>query len=614
MTQVFRVRPFVPAQSRWFAVSACLAVLLVSPPPTGAQDTYDVLPATDAADAGADMDWSDAIPAHVAIVDGPVQLERDGRIETAEENTPLLAGDRLRTDRGRVEIQFADGSVLDLDQASTVDLLSDAMIRLTSGRLRLSIARQAGALDYRVDATGSTVWIRASGEYDIALSDSRGVDPELRVIVRRGAAELSSQYGRTLIRTGFESRTTARTEPSLPSAASVASWDMFDRWADTLADERLGSQSARYLPEDLRFYGGAFDREGSWQYQPSYGYVWYPRVGLDWQPYYDGRWSYVGAFGWTWIGAGRSAWPTHHYGRWGNASGRWFWIPGRQWAPAWVSWASAPGYVGWCPLGFDNRPVIAITNISMYDSWSRRGWTILPSRSFTPGIAVSRYAAGPRTWTITPGSRFAPRAGGPDRPFSVRGDVAPLRGPGMSGRQAAVPRPSRTGSPTRSEIVPAYGPSPEGRSSMPRSAASGRVLPTGRTSEESSPYTPRTARPRAAPTDPVGSPRSGASPNGRDTPATPSQPLPNPAYPRASGRRAPDAPSTSPDRPAMRSLPATRSAPPPSPSPRSAPSQPSRVGPGGPGGSSRPGAQRGQSQRSGPSGGGESSRARARPR
>ena len=56
--------------------------------------------------------------------------------------------------------------------------------------------------------------------------------------------------------------------------------------------------------------------------------------------------------------ATRGAGPTHHYGRWGlSAAGAWFWIPSAGWGAAWVNWAVAPGYVGWCPLGWNNRPV-----------------------------------------------------------------------------------------------------------------------------------------------------------------------------------------------------------------------------------------------------------------
>jgi hypothetical protein len=45
------------------------------------------------------------------------------------------------------------------------------------------------------------------------------------------------------------------------------------------------------------------------------------------------------------------AWATYHYGRW-NFTDRygWYWVPQTHWAPAWVSWHSGGGYIGWAPL------------------------------------------------------------------------------------------------------------------------------------------------------------------------------------------------------------------------------------------------------------------------
>ena len=55
-------------------------------------------------------------PAHVSVVDGTALLERDGRTDTEVLSMPLLAGDRVRTEAGRVEILFNDGSALHLDE------------------------------------------------------------------------------------------------------------------------------------------------------------------------------------------------------------------------------------------------------------------------------------------------------------------------------------------------------------------------------------------------------------------------------------------------------------------------------------------------------------------
>jgi hypothetical protein len=360
-----------------------------------------------------------------------------------------------------------------------------------------------------VDSAGTTIWIRASGEYRVTVVDSRAVDPEVRLTVLRGMAELTSPFGRTLVRAGSESRTTARTEPSLPYVVTAASWDDFDRWVDAERDYRLGARSAQYLPAELRYYGGTFDRYGAWEYDRGYGYVWYPRVAVDWQPYYNGHWSFVGAFGWTWIGAGRWTWPTHHYGRWGYTTGRWFWIPNRHWAPAWVSWATAPGYVSWCPLGFDNRPVISITQITHFDSY-RRGWTVVPARNFGHRVAVPRYANALRSAPLTAGARFASRADAPVRPAVIRTDAQPLRGPTAPARSVAVPR--STARSVETDVAPVR-PVIGSRSAAPaRTNDSATRSATAASLDQQQPGNSRVARPRVDDQerrDPSSSPRVG---------------------------------------------------------------------------------------------------------
>ena len=159
------------------------------------------------------------------------------------------------------------------------------------------------------------------------------------------------------------------------------------------------SASATYLPADSQSYAADFDQNGTWQYNASYGNVWYPTVAADWRPYYYGYWSSVPSYGWTWIGYNRWAWPTHHYGRWGYASNRWFWIPGRAYSSAWVSWGTAPGYVSWCPLGFDSRPVVGLS-VGYSHGWN--AWTIVPRDHFGwRGYPAHRYAVEPHRIAAT---------------------------------------------------------------------------------------------------------------------------------------------------------------------------------------------------------------------
>ncbi len=375
------------------------------------------------------VDWSDEVPAHIAVVDGSVWLERDGHRDAADENVPLLAGDRLVTDRGRSEILFSDGSALDVDEQTSVDLLSGGLLRLQHGRLRLTLVRTTSApVDFRVDAAGTTTVFRTAGEYRVTTDGLRDADARVTVAVVRGNAEIGSPYGRTLVRPGYEAAASASAAPSAPYVTSVAAWDEFDRWADNLWQDRVGVQSARYLPDEVRPYGGVFDRYGTWEMDASYGYVWYPRVDVAWRPYYTGAWSYVGPFGWFWVGTDRWSWPTHHYGRWGYRDSRWYWIPDRRWAPAWVSWAYSPGYLSWCPLGYNNRPLISIS--LGYSSW--HAWTVVP----VTRVIDTRIVVNGRSRTTFPSSaRFVERRGAPIRPaVNVRTDREPLRAPSYTSR------------------------------------------------------------------------------------------------------------------------------------------------------------------------------------
>ncbi len=204
----------------------------------------------------------------------------------------------------------------------------------------------------------------------------------------RGAADLVNEDGRTSLGAGERAFARAGAGPSASYVFNSASWDAFDRWSEGRRDSRLGV-STEYLPDTVQSYATTFNEYGSWQNEPTYGQVWYPRVRAGWRPYYYGRWTTLRPWGWTWIGSDPWAWPTHHYGRWGFSAGAWFWIPGRTWGPAWVSWAYAPGYVSWCPLGWNNRPVFGFSSVNVYrghryDPWN--AWTVVPHRGFGRGL------------------------------------------------------------------------------------------------------------------------------------------------------------------------------------------------------------------------------------
>lgn len=127
---------------------------------------------------------------------------------------------------------------------------------------------------------------------------------------------------------------------------------------------------------------------GQWVYDPQYGNVWVPNEDGDFRPYGSrGRWVMTD-YGNTWVSDDPWGWAVYHYGRWTyNPYYGWIWVPGYEWAPAWVSWRYGGGYCGWAPLG----PGVTV-GMSYYapDNW----WVFVgPQYMYEPNCI--RYWSGP---------------------------------------------------------------------------------------------------------------------------------------------------------------------------------------------------------------------------
>jgi probable HAF family extracellular repeat protein len=123
------------------------------------------------------------------------------------------------------------------------------------------------------------------------------------------------------------------------------------------------------------FYTRLSSDEGSWVEAGNYGYCFRPRVSGDWRPYRDGHWVWTD-HGWYWNSNERFGWATYHYGRWVNLGGTgWCWVPGNQWAPAWVSWRESDENIGWAPL----PPAADVSEHQSISSWSDSYYDIGPA-------------------------------------------------------------------------------------------------------------------------------------------------------------------------------------------------------------------------------------------
>jgi hypothetical protein len=311
---------------------------------------------------------------------------------------------------------------------------------------------------------------------------------------------------------------------------------------------------------------------GDWVSVPSYGQVWRPSgVPAGWRPYYYGRWEWTSE-GWLWVSDEPFGWATYHYGRWAyDPSYGWVWVPGYQWAPAWVTWRYSPDYVGWAPLapGFS----VYVSAFPVVHSW----WTFVPCGSFA-GVPVYRHAYAPahvpRIWAATRPAppravafgHTAPAWGGPARGFLETRTGRPI----PTVRPQPVSSPGAARLPARAGVVPIYRPEARPAAGWGRApAAAARPAP----GPESRLWAPRPGSPEPRPSPAWGAPRPAPAP--RQAPPPRAQ-APSP------GRAPPSAP-------------APRYGPAPAPAPRQAPpAAPYRGPPGGGGhGAPAPGGGRG---------------------
>ena len=335
---------------------------------------------------------------------------------------------------------------------------------------------------------------------------------------------------------------------------------------------------------------GYLSSYGVWTNTARFGNVWVPHANrtAGWRPYFYGQWDYTD-YGWTW--ASDEAWGSgpYHYGRWAwDNVHRWVWIPGNVWGPAWVTWRSGGGCVGWAPLG----PAGVVFNhfaywtfVSQQHIYRRSVRTVIIPHTRVSGVygqtvrightgrirghggRVVTYNAGPRrstvqTWTRSPvtttqvGSvrgasprRRGPAAGAyrpaPGRQPTARPTYRPAVRPGYqpttrpTGRPAYRPAPSPAYRPApRPGSRPAYRPAPsQAYRPAPRAPTQYRPAPSA-TRPAYRPAPGRAAPSRAAP---------GRAAPGRVAPGYSRRANPYGSAPRAS---APSRPAT---RPAARS-------------------------------------------------------------
>ena len=125
-----------------------------------------------------------------------------------------------------------------------------------------------------------------------------------------------------------------------------------------LTNGQVNVESDKVGVESDDFYTSeSLNANGHWVKLDKWGNCWQPtKVPTGWCPYTNGNWRECDDCGWTFVSEEPWAWACYHYGRWAKVKSGcgWCWVPGRVWAPSWVSWRQGRdekcSCIGWAPL------------------------------------------------------------------------------------------------------------------------------------------------------------------------------------------------------------------------------------------------------------------------
>jgi hypothetical protein len=295
--------------------------------------------------------------ARISYMEGYVSFQHTSDVDwtAASINLPLQPGDRIYTGPGgRAEIEFDEGSVLQLAEQTDIQFLSlndeIIQIRILTGLSSLTVLSEA---NFEADTPAAAFIVLSKGVYRFDTKDNGDTD----AIVRKGALDAVSHRFVHRIDSGEQMFITAEENNSY-HLSRYDRRDAWDEWTDRRNADAIARTSRKYLPDNVYVGVSDLDHYGRWVTVESYGAAWVPfSVGVSWSPYSVGRWCYRPVWGWTWVSYEPWGWLPYHYGRWyRSASYGWCWLPGPSfsfnfWSPGLVTFYYGPTWVSWCPLG-----------------------------------------------------------------------------------------------------------------------------------------------------------------------------------------------------------------------------------------------------------------------
>ena len=323
---------------------------------------------------------SDIYFGHISVIDvqydgldAVVFREGEKAPELAAMNLPLTAGDKIRTTERRCEVRFDTGTSIRLDLDTELKLETVLAQSLSSrdkltnlvllrGQIYILYRRYNRGEVFQVITPQAAVKMKDKAVASVKVED----DGKTEVRVKSGEAHVlygpdADQLKKEKIKKTQKAIITADHRPLfLQEQKPDPDLNLWGESVETYL--RVFPESGGFVPillrkyrEPVSFFVKKFsDLHGSWMMHYLYGFIWRPDANDDypdgnWQPYVYGRWRELNGL-LFWVPEEEWGWVPYHLGLWmWDDTHGWLWIPGFDFAPAWVSWDYFWGYHAWRP-------------------------------------------------------------------------------------------------------------------------------------------------------------------------------------------------------------------------------------------------------------------------
>ena len=403
---------------------------------------------------------------HVRIVrlseiEGSVQIDRNtGQgFEKAIMNMPITEGMRIRTNSGRAEVEFENGSVLRLADDSSVQF--DKLTRGDDGQMINDVRVNDGTVyvNYKHKAADGfrLEYAKDSLNLDRDVHFRLSVFPEkAQISVLKGELDVP-ENGLTAKLKKNETLNVNFNDQAQAAVAKGISSLPADYWDEQRSayDSQYQDQYAKnkypyqYGFSDLNYYGTFFNA-------PGYGMLWQPfGVTSAWNPFGDGAWAFYPGFGYMWVSGYPWGWTPYRYGNWlYTPSYGWAWQPGM--ASGWTTVNAYPTVVNapqsWhhpappVSTALNSNSTVLVGNVgnpAMIHTWNRVAAYQQPNVAMTSGTAhvVPTYRQAMQRAEIVHGSSPTTQAA----PSAQRGTTNPASKP-SAGMDSAPASTMHTGS------------------------------------------------------------------------------------------------------------------------------------------------------------------------